>query len=112
MLVLRFLLLHQLEPTNVLCMRLVLRTILRAWGSGGQPDLHFSVLTLNILEVEACIKSAQPRMMLKFLNLTTTTKSIVLCVAFQHLSLIVRKPGFGVSDLVPHKPGCTTTHDG
>ena len=28
------------------------------------------------------------------------------------LSLVVRKPVFGVSDQVPHKPGCTTTEDG
>ena len=29
-----------------------------------------------------------------------------------HLSLVVRKPVFGVSDLVQHKPGCTATEDG
>ena len=28
-----------------------------------------------------------------------------------HLSLIVRKPVFGVFDQVPHKPGCTITED-
>ena len=28
------------------------------------------------------------------------------------LSLVVRKPVFGVSDQVPHKPGCTTKQDG
>ena len=28
------------------------------------------------------------------------------------LSLVVRKPVFGVSDQVPHKPGCTATEDG
>ena len=27
-------------------------------------------------------------------------------------SLVVRKPVFGVSDQVPHKPGCTATEDG
>ena len=26
-------------------------------------------------------------------------------------SLVVRKPVFGVSDQVPHKPGCTVTED-
>ena len=31
----------------------------------------------------------------------------------EHLSLLdVRKPVFGVSDLVRHKPGCTTTEGG
>ena len=30
----------------------------------------------------------------------------------QHLSLVVRKPVFEVSDQVPHKPGCTATEDG
>ena len=28
------------------------------------------------------------------------------------MSLFVRKPVFGVSDLVRHKPGCTGTEDG
>ena len=27
------------------------------------------------------------------------------------MSLVVRKPVFGVSDQVPHKPGCATTED-
>ena len=29
-----------------------------------------------------------------------------------HMSLVVRKPVFGVSDQVRQKPGCTTTEDG
>ena len=29
-----------------------------------------------------------------------------------YLSLVVRKPVFGVSDQVRQKPGCTTTEDG
>ena len=29
-----------------------------------------------------------------------------------YTSLVVRKPVFGVSDQVRHKPGCTTTQDG
>ena len=29
-----------------------------------------------------------------------------------YMSLIVRKPVFGVSDQVPHKPGCTAEEDG
>ena len=29
-----------------------------------------------------------------------------------YMSLVVRKPVFGVSDLVQHKPGCTATEDG
>ena len=28
------------------------------------------------------------------------------------MSLVVRKSVFGVSDQVPHKPGCTATEDG
>ena len=31
---------------------------------------------------------------------------------FSHMSLVVRKLVFGVSDQVRHKPGCTTTQDG
>ena len=33
-------------------------------------------------------------------------------VAFHHMSLVVRKPVFGISDQVRHKPGCTATDDG
>ena len=29
-----------------------------------------------------------------------------------HMSLVLRKPVFGVSDQVRHKPGCATTEDG
>ena len=29
-----------------------------------------------------------------------------------YLSLVVRKPVFGVSDQVRHKPGCSATEDG
>ena len=29
-----------------------------------------------------------------------------------NMSLVVRKPVFGVSDQAPHKPGCTATQDG
>ena len=29
-----------------------------------------------------------------------------------HMSLVLRKPVFGVSDQVRHKPGCTATEDG
>ena len=30
----------------------------------------------------------------------------------KHLSLVLRKPVFGVSDQVRHKPGCAATEDG
>ena len=34
-------------------------------------------------------------------------------IFYQHeVSLVVRKPVFGVSDHVRHKPGCTATEDG
>ena len=36
----------------------------------------------------------------------------ILKEALSHLSLIVRKPVFGVSDLVRHKSGCTVLEDG
>ena len=48
------------------------------------------------------------------------TKALISCVyakiRFSHdmdqMSLVVRKPVFGVSDQVRHKPGCTATEDG
>ena len=33
-------------------------------------------------------------------------------LGYTYMSLVVRKPVFGVSDTVPHKPGCTATEDG
>ena len=36
----------------------------------------------------------------------------VIHVLIVKMSLVVRKPVFGVSDQVPHKPGCTATEDG
>ena len=36
---------------------------------------------------------------------------ILLCRVGCEMSLVVRKPVFGISDLVPHKLGCTTTED-
>ena len=33
-------------------------------------------------------------------------------VRLRYFSLVVRKPVFGVSDQVPHKPGCTAIEDG
>ena len=35
-----------------------------------------------------------------------------IALAAYDMSLVVRKPVFGVSDLVRHKPGCTATEDG
>ena len=32
--------------------------------------------------------------------------------AYLYLSLVVRKPVFGVSDQVPHEPACTATEGG
>ena len=34
------------------------------------------------------------------------------CLKIIHMSLVVRKPVFGVSDLVRHKPSCAVTEDG
>ena len=36
----------------------------------------------------------------------------LFCHCVAQLSLVVRKPVFGNSDQVTHKPGCTTTQDG
>ena len=41
---------------------------------------------------------------------------MTLLFAYAHgmdqMSLVVSKPVFGVSDLVPHKPGCSVIEDG
>ena len=39
-------------------------------------------------------------------------KSLNLQFYNPYMSLIVRKPVFGISDLVRHKPGCAATEDG
>ena len=36
----------------------------------------------------------------------------LLRICCSHMSLVLRKPVFGVFDQVPHKPGCTATEDG
>ena len=48
------------------------------------------------------------------------TKALISCAVdlrlcfciYIYMSLVVRKPVFGVSDQVPHKPGCTAREDG
>ena len=50
--------------------------------------------------------SAQPH---KIRRINTLVK---IGLSYLHMSLVVRKPVFGVSDQVRHKPGCTSTEDG
>ena len=38
--------------------------------------------------------------------------NLVVLDMYNNMSLVLRKPVFGVSDLVRHKPGCTVTEDG
>ena len=48
------------------------------------------------------------------------TKALISCAVdlrlcfciYIYMSLVVRKPVFGVSDQVPHKPGCTARENG
>ena len=44
------------------------------------------------------------------LVVSVSVLSSPLCA--DYMSLVMRKPVFGVSDQVPHKPGCTITEDG
>ena len=39
-------------------------------------------------------------------------RTIETCGKQEHMSLVVRKPVFGVSDQVRHKPACAVTEDG
>ena len=39
-------------------------------------------------------------------------KKMMVYGVYTPMSLVVRKPVFGVSDQVPHKPGCRATQDG
>ena len=43
---------------------------------------------------------------------TLSNESSPLGLWWKHMSLVVRKPVFGVSDQVRHKPGCAATGDG
>ena len=47
-----------------------------------------------------------------FIKYYSSKKVILFIEVLQYMSLVLRKPVFGVSDQVPHKPGCTTTEDG
>ena len=41
----------------------------------------------------------------------TSSSGCGKAVSEEQMSLVMRKPVFGVSDQVPHKPGCTATED-
>ena len=60
---------------------------------------------IEIAKIESFqgICTSQP--LLSFLAFICMTEYLVI-------SLVVRKPVFGVSDQVRHKPGCTATEDG
>ena len=45
-------------------------------------------------------------------NMLNMIKRRLYGAIYDQLSLVVRKPVFGVSDQVRHKPGCTATEDG
>ena len=42
----------------------------------------------------------------------STGAASIFCIYADNISLVVRKPIFGVSDQVRHKPGCTAIKDG
>ena len=42
---------------------------------------------------------------------SVTAMTVAIAHKGKHLSLVLRKPVFRVSDQVRHKPGCTTTQD-
>ena len=63
------------------------------------PELQLKMLILQI-----------PRPLLD-LHLSVLFPSNFMINAMT-LSLVVRNPVFGISDLVPHKPGCAVTEDG
>ena len=76
----------------------------------------------DILAVETCNKETNTVQMKYPKALTGSGKShhaigmefeiISAHDYFLKMSLVLRKPVFGVSDQVPHKPGCTITEDG
>ena len=66
-----------------------------------QNEAHMAVLMLR--RKKKCFAQSNPE-----LNLAVSR----LKNAMYSLSLVLRKPVFGVSDQVRHKPGCTVTEDG
>ena len=67
------------------------------------PKTGFLTTRLIFVQLNLCL----------FLNSCLTEPLCwALCPAKTQISLVVRKPVFGVSDQVRHKPGCTTTQDG
>ena len=42
----------------------------------------------------------------------TTSDSVIDDQGIDNMSLVLRKPFFGVSDQVRHKPGCAVTEEG
>ena len=49
---------------------------------------------------------------LAFLMKNYSVIRLFALVCLEYMSLVLRKPVFGVSDQVPHKRGCTATEDG
>ena len=76
-----------------------------------------SLLYPNLCYSEACYIDVEvyphyfSYCIMKVMLFTTILKLGVCYFLVDDMSLVVRKPVFGVSDLVRHKPCCTVTED-
>ena len=70
--------------------------------------------TIYVAKTKALLFSHIPNRVLYIPNKNNNLKDrrVLMKGCKAHLSLVVRKPVFGVSDQAPHKPGCTATKDG
>ena len=83
--------------------KLKLKTLIRLGrhqGLEGSSDLSESSL------------GAKTKSLICHATLSSCPYNLDLLKPYYHMSLVVRKPVFGVSDLIRHKSDCTTTQDG
>ena len=66
----------------------------------------------SILCIHKTIKAINITMNLLHKNVQEQNGHTYVIYYDYQMSLVLRKPVFGVSDQVPHKPGCTVTEDG
>ena len=88
----------------------MLKSVLRVLSNLTFVTITFSSV-VNVVSVAGTI-SFMPKYFAAQYSVPLWKANIIMGKFVFHLSLVVRKPVFGVSDQVRHKPGCTATEEG
>ena len=84
-------------------------SLLKGRGSKSKPTVNQNLPPRY--RVRSCEKN-QKRHVARCREIAYIKANSTLFEPHYNMSLVVRKPVFGVADQAPHKPGCTTTEDG